>query len=398
MRFIQWVLSLVWATCAVALPQPPPFFPDQICHQTSLLQGPPVYTAASNFSRIVVVGDVHGSLVNLLSVLHAAGVVASKDDESCRWGSSESARNLLLVQTGDVVDRGPRALESWRCLQALQRAAPLYGSRVVRLIGNHELLWLQGETHYKNKREDTPDRVAVLTAAVRDDIQSGAAQACFSFLSFKALPLFFSHAGLRPQLLRQMQARTPARTQAPDTLAALANDKLRLDVQRCPPAGCIFRDAIYGVGSERGGRDIGGLFWTDFSVLTKAAAEQVSAGTGARGLGTEMSLGRPESGLGLSGALAMRGSESIGNPNPGPDPFGVWPVVQVVGHSLELGSIRATEGLLAVCVDVGLYLGGQGFLEVLPTGHFWAHEKEKAQEKWAAKDLTSIMCRGLQSA
>ena len=45
---------------------------------------------------------------------------------------------------GDIVDRGEHALEAWDCLSNLQATSPA-GSEVVRLVGNHELMWLYGD-------------------------------------------------------------------------------------------------------------------------------------------------------------------------------------------------------------------------------------------------------------
>src|SRR4030095_9597641 len=50
-------------------------------------------------SRIVAVGDVHGGFSEFVSVLRSAGVL----DEKNSW----IAAKTHLVQTGDVVDRGP---------------------------------------------------------------------------------------------------------------------------------------------------------------------------------------------------------------------------------------------------------------------------------------------------
>ena len=37
---------------------------------------------------------------------------------------------------------------------------------------------------------------------------------------------------------------------------------------------CSFADPLFEAGPDRGGSDIGGPFWTDFSVLTKAAEQR----------------------------------------------------------------------------------------------------------------------------
>ena len=48
--------------------------------------------------RRIVVGDVHGDLTGLRDILGHAGLIDDRD----RWTGSGS----LLIQTGDVIDRG----------------------------------------------------------------------------------------------------------------------------------------------------------------------------------------------------------------------------------------------------------------------------------------------------
>jgi hypothetical protein len=320
---------------------------DDFCRQTSYLQGPPLNDEFPQ-DRIVAIGDVHGSLSSLLHVLFKAGIVVS--DSVCEW-SSESPPTLL-VQTGDVVDRGPSSLESWRCLSNLQAKSRLMGAKhnVVRLLGNHELLWLIGDTVYKNTAHDTPDVVKELTQQIKEDIMAGNVVGAFAVdPAFKGHRILFSHAGLRPQMYNQLSARISQSrgermtTPSARDLALFINTKLLFDVNRCAAIGarCMLKDAIYGVGAERGGYEVGGCFWTDWSVLQKS--KPVDEG-----------------------------------------------LTQVVGHSLEKSTIRSLPNVEAICIDVALYLNGQGYLELTSAGHFVAHEKRK--RGWHARDLTQEAC------
>jgi hypothetical protein len=92
--------------------------------------------------RAVVVGDVHGELDGLREILRHAGLIDARDT----WAGGGS----LLIQTGDVVDRGPHSRESLQLLRTLQLQAPGSGGQVVRLCGNHELMLLQGRYDYAN--------------------------------------------------------------------------------------------------------------------------------------------------------------------------------------------------------------------------------------------------------
>src|SRR5687767_8705865 len=60
--------------------------------------------------RIVAVGDVHGAYDRFVAVLRQAGLIDARQ----RW----SGGRAILVQTGDVLDRGP---DSRRVLDLLRR-------------------------------------------------------------------------------------------------------------------------------------------------------------------------------------------------------------------------------------------------------------------------------------
>lgn len=88
----------------------------------------------------MAVGDLHADLPAARSVLRMAKLV----DENGRW----TGGTATLVQTGDVTDRGPdgRALLAW--LRSLEREAAAAGGRFVPLLGNHEVMNLQGDWRY----------------------------------------------------------------------------------------------------------------------------------------------------------------------------------------------------------------------------------------------------------
>lgn len=90
--------------------------------------------------RIVAVGDLHGDFSAWRDVARAAGLV----DVSGRWSGGAT----VLVQTGDIVDRGPDSLKLVDELMRLQREAPKAGGRVVTLVGNHEAMNLTGDLRY----------------------------------------------------------------------------------------------------------------------------------------------------------------------------------------------------------------------------------------------------------
>jgi hypothetical protein len=95
--------------------------------------------------RIVAIGDLHGDLENAQRVLRTAKIL----DANNRWAAGCST----LVQTGDIVDRGPQSLGTLDFFRDLRMEATVHGGEVIMLIGNHELLNFEGATHYVNAEE-----------------------------------------------------------------------------------------------------------------------------------------------------------------------------------------------------------------------------------------------------
>jgi hypothetical protein len=87
--------------------------------------------------RVVAIGDVHGAYESFTGILRTAGLLDRRD----RWIGGRS----VLVQTGDVLDRGPDSRRVVDLLRRLERDARRAGGRVIPLIGNHELMRLIGD-------------------------------------------------------------------------------------------------------------------------------------------------------------------------------------------------------------------------------------------------------------
>jgi Calcineurin-like phosphoesterase len=95
--------------------------------------------------RVVAVGDVHGAFDSFVAILRAAQVIDNRN----RW----SARRTVLVQTGDILDRGPDSRKAIDLLRQLERDAQRAGGRVVSLLGNHELMRLISDWRYVSAGE-----------------------------------------------------------------------------------------------------------------------------------------------------------------------------------------------------------------------------------------------------
>ena len=61
--------------------------------------------------------------------------------------------NVIVVQTGDLTDRGPDGLETLQWIMELEKQAPKYNSEFHVLIGNHEAMNIIGDWRYVSKED-----------------------------------------------------------------------------------------------------------------------------------------------------------------------------------------------------------------------------------------------------
>ena len=106
---------------------------------------PPAASAQSAPGRIVAIGDLHGDHDAWRAIARAARIM----DQRGRW----SGGSTTLVQTGDMVDRGPDSLRIIEDLMRLQRQARRSGGQVVVLTGNHEAMMVTGDLRYVHPGE-----------------------------------------------------------------------------------------------------------------------------------------------------------------------------------------------------------------------------------------------------
>jgi hypothetical protein len=90
--------------------------------------------------RLVAIGDLHGDLSAARAALRAAGAI----DASDRWIGGA----LVVVQTGDVLDRGDGERDILDLFARLETEARAAGGALIALIGNHELMNAAGDFHY----------------------------------------------------------------------------------------------------------------------------------------------------------------------------------------------------------------------------------------------------------
>lgn len=158
--------------------------------------------------RVVAIGDIHGDFDAFVGILQRARLV----DPRNRWSG-----NSILVQTGDLLDRGPKARAVMDLLMALQRDAPRQSGRVIVLMGNHEAMNIYGDLRYVTDNDYASfadDRQDTKRKKVDSSRPSGFAERCEAFGPegrygkwLRSLPAvarvndsIFLHGGISPDL------------------------------------------------------------------------------------------------------------------------------------------------------------------------------------------------------
>lgn len=90
--------------------------------------------------RLVAIGDLHGDLAATRAALRTAGAIDDRD----RWIGGA----LVVVQTGDVLDRGDDEQAILDLIARLEGEAKAAGGALIMLLGNHELMSGAGDLRY----------------------------------------------------------------------------------------------------------------------------------------------------------------------------------------------------------------------------------------------------------
>jgi len=103
----------------------------------------PAWLEISGARRIYAVGDVHGAFDELASTLETLKVAYRSSPTAFRfkWAGQDS----VLVFVGDLNDRGLHTKQVYDAVMDLQIQATKAGGQVVVLMGNHEVMLLNGQ-------------------------------------------------------------------------------------------------------------------------------------------------------------------------------------------------------------------------------------------------------------
>lgn len=202
--------------------------------------------AKSTLKSLMVLSDAHGFYHSLSAVLIHAGLI----DPDLNW----TGKNTILIQMGDIIDRGPDHKAIDILLNYLQIQAKKEKGQVVRLLGNHELEILKKNYFVTTMPywEITPFREKLIK-----DILKGKIIAAWAARGF-----LFTHSGCTDALFKVLKKDLPAKI-TPQNMAKLLNKILIESVKKED-----FSHPIFYVSKARGGLDpFAGIFWADLNEL-----------------------------------------------------------------------------------------------------------------------------------
>mgnify|MGYP002003884729 CR=1 FL=1 len=119
--------------------------------------------------KICAIGDIHGDIEAAMGCFNICPCISAKkvDDQTwkVRWGNKDERNRdrYAVVQCGDIVDRrrsggGDTEIEAeeeliiFACAMLSVQASCLGSGSFIRLIGNHEIMNLQGQLDYASEK------------------------------------------------------------------------------------------------------------------------------------------------------------------------------------------------------------------------------------------------------
>lgn len=296
--------------------------------------------------RIVAVGDLHGDYSAWIDIARDAGLV----DATNKWTGGRT----VLVQTGDIVDRGPDSLKIIRHLQRLDGDAKRAGGRVIVLLGNHEAMQVTGDLRYV-----TPGEYAAFA-----DRQSKARRDAAFDANAKAIIAFYHQrdSSLSPKAIRAEWITTNPLGKVEYVAAWAPTGELGQWAATLPAVARV-GDTLFVHGGISAKYSL-----VPLAEINRRARVALQAGDDSdeaiindqmgplwyRGLVTragEAAAGRPTIASELDGALLGQGVKRL-----------------VIGHTPDLRGIAIQHGGKLTQIDTGIsrYYGGKlGWLEII---------------------------------
>ena len=148
---------------------------------------------------VAAMSDFHGQFDLMMSILKNNGIV----DDKGEW----TFGNGHFVITGDIFDRGEKVTEILWFIYELERQAEKAGGRVHLLLGNHEVMVLNGDLRYLHPKYVEVARI--LNTPFEDLI--GKSTILGDWLRSKPVlvkvnDMLFAHGGFHPELAEQKRS------------------------------------------------------------------------------------------------------------------------------------------------------------------------------------------------
>ena len=145
-RTLLAVLPLLLAAACLTAGSPPRHAPASegasSCPNTAFTRDWDRYPAIVEFAApegpLYAVGDVHGTLPAFRELLVRAALIREVESGDFEWIGGKA----VLVQTGDLINKGPHSLAAIELAIALEAKAAAQGGRAIFLAGNHEIGFL----------------------------------------------------------------------------------------------------------------------------------------------------------------------------------------------------------------------------------------------------------------
>ena len=210
---------------------------------------------------LTVIGDLHGTAIKLLKDINSGypepiikGNIGTINFPSAEMNVRWVGKKQNIVRLGDIIDRGLNYLSIREFFNRIQDQAVKTGGQVYRLLGNHELAYIDvskdilGIRYFKNNRN-------IIGTQIRSDILNGRLKGAVAIGDE-----LFTHAGVSLEKFPEWIGKTAKQ------IADDINTRLIKAIKNSD-----FSDPIFDWGNTelrkagypevQGNRGIGGVFW-----------------------------------------------------------------------------------------------------------------------------------------
>jgi hypothetical protein len=193
---VEWVCNSKANKEVVKLTQPINFAKCGLFSNVNSLKNQNFLIEYKGDYNVAALSDFHGQYDLMMSILKRNGIVNDKEE----WAFG----NGHFVITGDVFDRGDKVTEILWFIYQLERQAEKAGGRVHLLLGNHEVMVLNGDLRYLHPKYVEVARI--LNRPFEDLVSKGTILGDWlrsKPVLVKINNMLFAHGGFHPELAKE---------------------------------------------------------------------------------------------------------------------------------------------------------------------------------------------------